>query len=147
LRVDWTSQTVRLSLVSAGQTLRFYLPAYTAGYAGFPTDTADLMLRDGRWWLHVVVSLPDVEIAPIVQAQAPVAAERHRWAKRHLKRVRHKHARFRRDCDHGLSKQIVGRSSQARRLWWRTSPTFAHARSCDARRKRNGDCIRGHSRN
>jgi IS605 OrfB family transposase len=30
-----------------------------------------------------------------------------RSAKRHLKRVRHKQARFRRDCDHVLSKQIV----------------------------------------
>jgi putative transposase len=28
-------------------------------------------------------------------------------AKRHLKRMRHKQARFRRDCDHVLSKQIV----------------------------------------
>jgi IS605 OrfB family transposase len=31
-----------------------------------------------------------------------------RSAKRHLKRVRHKQRRFRRDCDHMLSKQIVG---------------------------------------
>jgi IS605 OrfB family transposase len=31
-----------------------------------------------------------------------------RSAKRHLKRMRHKQARFRRDCDHVLSKQIVG---------------------------------------
>jgi hypothetical protein len=48
-RVDWESCTVRLSLVGGRQTIRFRIPEYSATYAGYPTDTADLIERDGRW--------------------------------------------------------------------------------------------------
>ena len=63
-RVDWESRTVRLSLVGGRQTLRFRIPDYSAKYAGYPTDTADLIERDGRWWLHVVVTVPAPDVAP-----------------------------------------------------------------------------------
>ena len=141
-RVDWESQTVRMSLVGGRQTIRFSIPDYSAKYAGNPTDTADLIFRDGRWWLHVVVTIdaPDVAstdqvigvdlgiVRPAVTSNNRFLGQR-RWkaiegrlfhlkralqkkgtksARRHLKRVRHKQARFRRDCDHGLSKQIAG---------------------------------------
>jgi hypothetical protein len=46
-RVDWESQTVRLSLVGAHQTIRFTIPDYSAKWAGYPTDTADLLFRHG----------------------------------------------------------------------------------------------------
>jgi len=143
-RVDWESQTVRISLVGARQTIRFSIPDYSARWAGYPTDTADLIHRDGGWWLHIVVTVPAPDIAPIDQVVGvdlgivrpavlstnQFLGER-RWkaiegrlfhlkralqrkgtqgsksAKRHLKRVRHHQARFRRNCDHILSKQIV----------------------------------------
>jgi IS605 OrfB family transposase len=104
-------------------------------------DTADLIARDGHWWLHVVVSIPAPEIAPSDEvvgvdlglAQPAVTSTRRflgkrAWearegrlfklrralqkkgsksAKRHLKKLRGSSARFRRDCDHVLSKQIV----------------------------------------
>jgi putative transposase len=140
-RVDWERQTVRLSLVGGRETIRFRMPDYSAKYAGYPTDTADLVEQEGRWWLHVVVTLPAPEIEPtdhvvgvdlginrpavtstnrFLGKKAWKAIEGRRFhlkralqkkgtksAKRHLKRVRNRQRRFRRDCDHVLSKQIV----------------------------------------
>jgi putative transposase len=141
-KIDWESQTVRMSTTSGRHTIRFITPRYSAKYAGYPVDTADLIFRHGRWWLHVVVTVPAPEIAPTDQIVGvdlgivrPAVTSNNRFlgqprwkaiegrlfhlkralqkkgtksAKRHLKRVRGKQARFRRDCDHGLSKQIVG---------------------------------------
>ena len=140
-QVDWESQTVRMSLVGGRQTIRFRIPDYSAKYAGYPTDSADLTLRDGRWWLHVVVTVPAPEVEPsdlsvgvdlgitrpavlsnnrflgkkawkaiegrLFHLKRALQKKGTRSAKRHLKRVRHRQRRFRRDCDHVLSKQIV----------------------------------------
>jgi putative transposase len=140
-RVDWESQTVRMSLVGDRQTIRFSIPDYSAAYAGYPVDTADLLFRGGVWWLHVVVTVgaPEIEktdqvvgvdlgiVRPAVTSNNHFLGKR-AWkavegrlfhlkralqkkgtksAKRHLKRVRHKQARFRRNSDHILSRQIV----------------------------------------
>jgi putative transposase len=141
-RVDWESQTVRMSLVSGRQTIRFSVPDYASKYAGYPVDTADLIERDGRWWLHVVVTVPAPEIEPTDQVvgvdlgiNRPAVASNNRFlgqrrwkavegryfrltralqkqgtkaAKRHLRKVKRRRARFRQDADHVLSKQIVG---------------------------------------
>ena len=141
-RVDWESQTVRISLVGARQTIRFTIPDHSAKWAGYPTDTADLLFRHGSWWLHIVVTVPAPDIAPTEQVtgvdlgivRPAVTSNNHflgkrawkaiegklfhrkralqrkgtRSAKRHLKRVRSRQVRFRRDCDHVLSKQIAG---------------------------------------
>ena len=140
-RVDWESRTVRLSLIGGRQTVRFHIPDYSAKYAGYPTDTADLIERDGRWWLHVVVTVPAPDVAPSdavvgvdLGLSRPAVLSNNRFlgkrawkanegrvftlkralqqrgtksAKRHLKRIRHKQARFRRNTDHVLSRQIV----------------------------------------
>jgi putative transposase len=140
-KLDWESRTVRMSTTGGRQTVRFETPDYSAKYAGSAVDTADLIERDGAWWLHVVVSVPAPEIAPsdavvgvdLGLAQPAVTSTRQflgkrAWkavegrlfrlkralqkkgtksAKRHLKQLRGKQARFRRDCDHVLSKQIV----------------------------------------
>lgn len=140
-KVDWESQTVRMSLIGGRQTIRFDVPAYSAKYAGYPTDTADLLFRNGVWWLHVVVSVPAPEIEPTAQVigvdlgivrpavtstthflgqrawkaiegrlfhlKRALQKKRTKSAKRHLKRVRGKQARLRRNNDHILSKRIV----------------------------------------
>jgi putative transposase len=140
-KVDWESQTVRMSTVHGRHTIRVTTPDYSAKYAGYPVDTAELLFRNDRWWLHVVVTVPTPEIAPTDQiigvdlgiVRPAVTSNnrflgKRRWkaiegrlfhlrralqkkgaksAKRHLKRVRRKQARFRRNCDHVLSKQIV----------------------------------------
>jgi putative transposase len=140
-RIDWESRTLRMSLVGGRQTIRFHLPDYSAKYAGYPPDTADLIQHDGRWWLHVVVSVPAPEVEPTgcvvgvdLDVSRPAVTSTNRFlgkrswkaiegrlfklkralqkkgtrsARRHLERVRHKQARFRRNADHVLSKQTV----------------------------------------
>jgi len=139
--MDWESCTLRMSTTGGRQTLRFDIPDYSAKYAGFPTDTADLIERNGIWWLHVVVSVPVRDIAPTDDVVGvdlglvrPAVTSHNRFlgkrawkaiegrlfklkralqkkgtksAKRHLRKLRGKQARFRKDCDHVLSKQIV----------------------------------------
>jgi putative transposase len=141
MRLDWQAGTVRLSTTSGRQSIRFHLPAYAERYRGCLEDTADLIARDGVWWLHVVVTVPTPTVEPtddvigvdLGLAQPAVTSTgrflgTRRWrnvearrfklrralqqagtksARRHLKRMRRKQARFRRDCDHVLSKQIV----------------------------------------
>src|SRR5262249_4542408 len=63
-RLDWESRSVRMSLVGGRQTIRFHIPDYSAKYAGYRTDTADLVGQDGRWWLHVVVTVPAPDSLP-----------------------------------------------------------------------------------
>jgi predicted transposase len=140
-RIDWESRTLNLSTSSGRQTIRFRIPDYSAKYAGYPTDTADLIERDGKWWLHIVVKAPVPEVEPSDQvvgvdlgiSRPAVTSHNHflgrkAWkaiegrlfhlkralqkkgtksAKRHLKLLRHRQRRFRRDCDHVLSKQVV----------------------------------------
>lgn len=140
-RIDWERRIVRLSLIGGRQTIRFHIPEYSAKYAGHPIAAADLIERDGRWWLHVIVTIP----TPVVTATTQVVGidlgltrpavtsynqflGKRAWkaidgrlfklkralqkkgtksAKRHLRRIRHKHMRFRRDCDHVISKRII----------------------------------------
>ena len=140
-RLDWESQTVRMSLVGGRQTIRFRVLDYAAKYAGYPVDTADLVERDGAWWLHVGVSVPAPDVAPEGQVigvdlgiNRPAVASNNRFlgqrrwkaiegryfkriralqkkgtksAKRHLRNIKRRRARFRKDADHVLSKQIV----------------------------------------
>ena len=140
-RMDWESRTVRMSLIGGRQTIRFHIPQYSAKYAGYPTDTADLIERDGQWWLHVVVTVGAPDVAPSddvvgvdLGLSRPDVTSTNRFlgkrawkaiegrlfklkralqqrgtksAKRHLRKVRHKQMRFRRNADHILSKQIV----------------------------------------
>jgi IS605 OrfB family transposase len=104
-------------------------------------DSADLIFRKGRFWLHVVVTLPDVEFVPngeIVGVDfgitRPAVASNNRFfgkrswknteqryfrlkralqskgsdsAKRHLKKLSYKVSRFRLNCDHVVSRQLV----------------------------------------
>src|SRR5262245_24513780 len=60
--VDWESQTVRMSTTAGRQTIGFSVTDYSAKYAGYEVDTADLIERDGEWWLHVAVTIPAPEV-------------------------------------------------------------------------------------
>lgn len=140
-KVDWEFRMANLATTAGRQHIPFHLPGYAAHFAGFPVDTADLVERQGQWWLHVVVTLPapaiptseavvgvDLGLArPAVTSNNRFLGQR-RWrgieartfqlrrdlqkkgtrsAERHLCRLRGRQRRFRRNCDHVLSKQIV----------------------------------------
>lgn len=140
-KVDWAAGAVRLSTTGGRIAVPFTVPAYAAQMVGGRVCTADLIHRDGKWFLHIVVDLPAPEVAPTAEvvgvdlgiAQPAVTSAgkflgkrawrntesryfKHRRAlqargsksaRKRLRRVKGKQARFRRDCDHVLSKRIV----------------------------------------
>jgi putative transposase len=57
--LDWTQHTVRLSTSRGRMTMGFRIPRFSEKYVGHPIATADLCFRNGRWWLHVVVDVPE----------------------------------------------------------------------------------------
>lgn len=140
-KVVWEQGIVILSTTGGRQRIPFSVPAYAAKYSGAKTCTADLLSRDGKWWLHIVVDIPAPEVEktdtvigvdlgiaqPAVTSNGKFLGKK-RWrdvearrfrlrralqksgsksAKRHLRKIGRKQQRFRRDCDHVLSKQIV----------------------------------------
>lgn len=139
--LDWKKQSARLSTVAGKTSIPFTVPSYSEKYQGHGIATADLVCRNGKYWLHVVVKVPEPDIAPVedvvgvdlglnrpaVTSQRQFLGNR-QWkeidrkyfrirrklqsngsksAKRHLKKLSGRQARFHRDCDHVLSKRIV----------------------------------------
>ncbi len=150
IRYDQRSYTPRLSegivslaTVAGRQELAVGLYPYAAEMLAIAVgfDSADLIYRRGQFWLHVVVTLSDVEFVSNGEVVGvdfgitrPAVASNNRFfgqrswkaverryfrlkralqskgtksAKRHLKRVAGKTARFRSDCDHVVSRQVV----------------------------------------
>jgi putative transposase len=140
-RLDWETRTVHLSTTRGRISVPFFLPDYAAYAVGHPPATADLIEKQGRFTLHVVVTLPAVPVVetgaalgvdlgvthPAVTSAGQFLGKKH-WrevvkrrlrlkrqlqangsksAKRHLRRLAGREQRFRRDCDHVLSKRIV----------------------------------------
>ncbi len=139
--LNWTKSVIRLSTTNGKQAISFTVPDYCQHYIGNPFATADLLLKKGKWYLHVVISIPEPVVVqdgtvigidlglnrPAVTSNRQFLGNK-RWkeidrrtfrlkrklqskgsksAKRHLKQLSQRQARFHRDCDHVLSKQIV----------------------------------------
>jgi IS605 OrfB family transposase len=148
IRYDQRSYTVygdciSLATTQGRQVLALHLYPYAVrllqqsiGY-----DSADLIYRNSRFWLHVVVTLPEVEFVPngdVVGVDfgitRPAVASTNKFfgkrswknterryfrlkralqskgsdsAKRHLKKLADKVSRFRSNCDHVVSRQLV----------------------------------------
>lgn len=66
--VDWEKSMVNLATTQGRAKITFKLPEYARYAAGCATATADLIYRKGRFFLHIVVSLP--EIAFVSNGQA-----------------------------------------------------------------------------
>jgi IS605 OrfB family transposase len=148
IRYDQRSYTVQGANVSLATTqgrqvwalkLYPYAERLLAQSIGF--DSADLIYRKGKFWLHLVVTLPDVAYVPTGEVVGvdfgitrPAVASNNqffgqrRWkaterryfrlkralqskgtksAKRHLRKLARRTARFRTDCDHVVSRQLV----------------------------------------
>lgn len=141
IKVNWEENIINLSTVSGRMLLSFRLPDYAAYAENCKVATADLMFRKGRFALHVVLKLDDVEFAdngtalgvdlgvtrPAVTSDGRLHGKK-RWrevskrrfrlkrklqsngsksAKNHLRNLAGRENRFRRDCDHVLSKTIL----------------------------------------
>ncbi|MCX6023875.1 MAG: transposase [Chloroflexi bacterium] len=142
-RLRVSDNSASLASIAGRQWVAFrphpHAAALLAQATGF--DSADLIYRKGRFWLHAVVTLPDVAFAASGVAvgvdlglNRPAVASNNRFfgsrrwrgtdhrhfrvkrqlqakgtrsAKRRLRRLAGKVNRFRRDCDHVLSRRIV----------------------------------------
>jgi putative transposase len=139
--LSWEQQTVNLSTIQGRIILPFITPCYSAQYVGYPIAAADLCYRKGKYWLHVMVDVPEPNIEksdtvvgvdlglnhPAVTSERQFLGSSH-WkevdrrtfrlrrklqskgsksAKRHLKKLSKRQARFHRDCDHVLSKRLT----------------------------------------
>ncbi|HEY4385606.1 MAG TPA: hypothetical protein VGN34_14195, partial [Ktedonobacteraceae bacterium] len=62
--VKWENMTARLATVAGRVLLGFTVPDYACKYIGGRVCSADLCSRKGRFTLHVVVTLPDPNVAP-----------------------------------------------------------------------------------
>jgi len=139
--LNWAKRVISFSTVEGRTIVPFTVPRFCEKYIGNPHTTADLICKNGKWWLHVVISIPEPVVSqdatvigidlglnrPAVTSNRQFLGSK-RWkeidrrtfrlrrklqskgtksAKRHLKKLSLKQARFHRDCDHVLSKQIV----------------------------------------
>jgi putative transposase len=60
--VKWETMTCSLATVTGRVQLGFTVPSYAQKYIGGKVCSADLCSRNGRYTLHIVVSLPDPAI-------------------------------------------------------------------------------------
>lgn len=139
--LNWADGTVRLSTTAGRIAVSFALPDIFAWATTGRVCTADLIKRDGRFFLHAVIETPTPVVKPndttigvdlgvnrpavtgdqqflgerhwkevedrLFRRKRHLQAKRTKSSKRRLKILCGKQARFRRDCDHVLSKRIV----------------------------------------
>ncbi len=131
--LDWSTATVRLSTVAGRISIPFNVPPYSTRYAGGEIATADLCSRNGKYWLHVVVSLPDPDIPPADEVigvdlglnRPAVTSNRHFLGNRHWKEVDRRRFRLKRKL------QSKGTKSARRHLKKLSGKGWRFHRDCD----------------
>ncbi|WP_169461038.1 RNA-guided endonuclease InsQ/TnpB family protein [Ktedonobacter racemifer] len=131
--LNWETQTIRVSTTQGKMTLPFTVPHFSERYRGCNIATADLIHRKGKWWLHVVVNVPE----PVVQAndtvvgvdlglnRPAVTSNRHFLGSRHWKEVDRRTFRLRRKL------QSKGTTSAKRHLKKLSRKQMLFHRDCD----------------
>ncbi|GHO79527.1 transposase [Ktedonobacter sp. SOSP1-85] len=131
--LNWETQTIRVSTTQGKMTLPFTVPHFSERYRGCKIATADLIHRKGKWWLHVVVNVPE----PVVQAndtvvgvdlglnRPAVTSNRHFLGSRHWKEVDRRTFRLRRKL------QSKGTTSAKRHLKKLSRKQMLFHRDCD----------------
>lgn len=141
IKIDWHVNAVTLSTTAGRIVVPFHLPAVFSWATEGKVCTADLIHRDGRFFLHVAIETPAPKVRPrkvavgvdlglcrpavtsegrflgqrrwkeiearLFRRKRKLQAKRTKSAKRRLRLLRGQQARFRRDCDHVLSRRIV----------------------------------------
>lgn len=60
--VKWDSATASLATTDGRVVVPFTAPVHAVKYIGYPTASADVCYRRGKWMLHVVVSVPSPDV-------------------------------------------------------------------------------------
>jgi putative transposase len=110
--LSWHRQEVRLSTNMGKISLPFSVPHFSAKYQGYPVATADLLYRKGKFWLHVVVCVPEPASNPTNEVMGvdlglnrpAVTSKRQFLGKRHWKEIDRRYFRLRRKLQSNGSK-------------------------------------------
>src|SRR5437868_1013537 len=130
---NWEKQEVRLSTTSGRMSIPFRIPSYSAKYYGCPVATADMCYRHGKFWLHVVISVPEPTLPrnPEVVGvdlglnRPAVTSNRHFLGSRHWKEVDRRRFRLKRKL------QSKGTKSAKRHLKKLAGRAVRFHRDCD----------------
>jgi putative transposase len=129
-KVDWEAATVSLSTTAGRMSVSFNLPKYAVYAIGLKVATADLISRNGKFYLHVVVDLPAVEVpdnGPVIGAdlgvnRPAVTSDNRFHGKRHWREISKRTFRLRRALQSNGSKsakrhlkRLAGRQRRFRR--------------------------------
>ena len=121
---------MNLSTTSGRMKIPFNVPQYARYAIGYPTATADLTFRKNRFYLHVVIKLPDVEFVSNGKAigvdlgvtRPAVSSDNKFHGNRHMKEVVKRIFRLRRALQTNGSKSakrhlrcLAGREQRFRR--------------------------------
>jgi putative transposase len=110
--LNWERSFVRLSTSVGKQSIPFTVPASSAKYYGGKVCTADLCYRKGKWWLHVVVNVPEPQVEPTTEVvgvdlglnRPAVTSNRQFLGSKHWKEVDRRSFRLRRKLQSNGSK-------------------------------------------
>ncbi|GHO54395.1 transposase [Ktedonobacter robiniae] len=131
--LNWQIQEVSLSTINGRILVPFKVPPYSSKYVGYQVTTADLCISNGRYWLHVVVSVPDPNIprhdevigVDLGLNRPAVTSNRHFLGSRHWKEIERRRFRLRRKL------QSKGTKSAKRHLKKVSGRSLRFHRDCD----------------
>ena len=131
--LDWGKSIVNLSTAQGRAKIPFNVPQYAKYAVSCPTATADLIYRKSRFYLHVVISLPDIEFISNGKAigvdlgvtRPAVSSDNRFHGDKHMKEVVKKIFRLRRDL------QAKGTKSAKRHLRSLAGREQRFRRDCD----------------
>ncbi|WP_201387351.1 RNA-guided endonuclease TnpB family protein [Ktedonobacter sp. SOSP1-52] len=129
----WETQEVSLSTVEGRILVPFHIPPYSSRYAGYQVTTAELCIRKGRYWLHVVVSVPEPDVPQNHEVigvdlglnRPAVTSNRHFLGSHHWKEIERRRFRLRRKL------QSKGTKSAKRHLKKLSGRSLRFHRDCD----------------
>jgi IS605 OrfB family transposase len=133
--VKWDTHQLSLATTQGRLVFSFDIPPYAHKYLATkpPTASADLIYKKGQFWLHVVISLPDVPYTAngqvigtdLGQKRPAVTSQRKFLGKRHWAEVDRKYFRIRRKL------QSKGTKSAKRHLKQLAGRQQRFHRDCD----------------
>jgi putative transposase len=131
--LKWDIQQVRLSTSMGKISIPFTIPHYSTRYTGCKVASSDLIERKGKFWLHIVVSVPEPVVAPSDEVigvdlglNRPAVTSNHQFlGGRHWKEVDRRRFRLRRKL------QSKGTRSAKRHLKQLSGKQRRFHRDCD----------------
>ncbi|GHO49811.1 RNA-guided endonuclease InsQ/TnpB family protein [Ktedonospora formicarum] len=131
--LNWATQTIRVSTTQGKMSIPFTVPHFSEQYRGCKVATADLLSHNGKWWLHVVVEVPEPTVPQnetvvgidLGLNRPAVTSQRRFLGSRHWKEIDRRRFRLRRKL------QSKGSKSAKRHLKKMSRKQMLFHRDCD----------------